>query len=59
MQKHRFIENKKEYKAEKGDQSKTFYEGCKSIVGHAQLIPNVLSLNEVRDIVKPKNIKVR
>ena len=59
MQKHQFIENKKEYKTEKGDQTKTFSKGCKSIVGHAQPISNVLSLNEVRDIVKPKKIKVR
>ncbi|KEH31734.1 hypothetical protein MTR_4g104095 [Medicago truncatula] len=40
---------KKEYKKEKGDQTKTFSIGVKPEIGHTQPISDVLSPNEIRD----------
>jgi predicted phage gp36 major capsid-like protein len=41
----------KEYKKEKGDQTKTFSKGVKPEIGHTQPIPNVLSPNKIRDSI--------
>jgi len=45
---------KNEYKKEKGDYTKTFSKGVKSEIRQSQLIPSVLSPNEIRDSIRPK-----